>query len=122
MVSSEIDDIFAAKKSVTKVTTQPSVSTSTSADATGSKKKKKDKKRKRQTGEVQDTGVNEEKVQKKRLIETVHDPSSKVPSASSPTKVISRGKGTITTRQKVSREEKEGLNRFKDSRGTGPRE
>lgn len=119
MGRSEIDDIFAAKKTTVKVVTQPAASTSTSTDATGSKKKKKDKKRKRRAEEALDPGETEEKPLKKRVVETVHDPSTSVPSASS-SKVLTAGKGVSTTKSKVSEKEKEGLNRFKDSRGTGP--
>lgn len=122
MAPSEIDDIFAAKKSVVKVVAQPTASTSTSTDATGSKKKKKEKKRKRPTGEAQDPCVNEEKALKKRLVLTVYDPSTKIPLPSSSAKAIKCGKGIGTSNQKVSRGEKEDLDRFKDSRGTGPRE
>lgn len=121
MARSEIDDIFAAKKSITKAVAQPAVSTSASTDASGSKKKKKEKKRKRQTEEVQDPGVNEEKSPKKRVVETVHDPSTTVPSVSSSKKAVKPGKGANTAKQKTVKKEKEDLGRFKDSRGTGPR-
>jgi len=114
MARSEIDDIFAAKKSTAGVVTQPVASTSTSTDESGSKKKKKDKKRKRPAG------VNEEKPQKKRIVETIHDPSTIVPSVSS-MKAPKVGKGASTTKPKPSKKEKEDLGRFKDSRGTGPR-
>ena len=120
MARSEIDDIFAAKKSTTKVVAQPAASTSASTDATGSKKKKKDKKRKRQAEEVQDSGVNEERSLKKRVVETVHDPSTTVPSVSS-SKVVKSGKGASAANSKTAKKEKVDLGRFKDSRGTGPR-
>ena len=120
MARSEIDDIFAAKKS-TKVVAQPVASTSASTDATGSKKKKKDKKRKRQAEEVQDPGVNEEKSRKKRVVETVHDPSTTVPSVSSSGKAVKSGNGAGKAKPKTAKKEKEDLGRFKDSRGTGPR-
>jgi hypothetical protein len=116
MARSEIDDIFAAKGIA-----QPVASTSASTDATGSKKKKKDKKRKRQAEEAQDPGVTEEKPQKKRAVETVHDPSTAVPSVSSSKKVVKSGKGSGTTKPKAAKKVKEDLDRFKDSRGTGPR-
>ena len=121
MARSEIDDIFAAKKSTTKVVAQPAASTSASTDATGSKKKKKDKKRKRQAEEVQDPGVNEERSQKKRVIETVHDSSTTISSVSS-SKAVKSGKGASAAKPKTVKKEKEDLGRFKDSRGTGPRE
>ena len=120
MGRSEIDDIFAAKKSTVKVDTQPAASASTSTDATSSKKKKKDKKRKRQAEEAHDLGKTEEKPQKKRVVETIHDPSTIVPSASS-SKVSTTGKSVSTTKSKISKKQKEDLDRFKDSRGTGPR-
>lgn len=121
MARSEIDDIFAAKKSVTKVTAQPTASSSTPTDTTGSKKKKKDKKRKRQAESAQDIDVNEEKPQKKRVVETIRDPSTVVPSVSSSRKAVKPGKGISTGKQKTVKKEKEDLDRFKDSRGTGPR-
>lgn len=121
MARSEIDDIFAAKKSTAKVVAQPVASTSTSTDATGSKKKKKGKKRKRQAEEAQDPGVKEEEPQKKRLVETVHDPSSAAPVVSSSKKAVKPGKVAGTSRPKAARKEREDLDRFKDSRGTGPR-
>ena len=120
MARSEIDDIFAATKSA-KGIAQPVASTSTSTDATGSKKKKKAKKRKRQAEEAQDPGVTEEKPQKRRVVETVHDPSSAVPSASSSKKTVKPGKDSGTTKPKPANKVKEDLDRFKDSRGTGPR-
>ena len=122
MARSEIDDIFAAKKSTAKVIAQPVASTSTSTDTTGSKKKKKDKKRKRQAEEAQDSGVMEEEPLKKRVVETVHDPSTSVPSVSSSKKAVKPGKGPSTTKPKATKKEKADLDRFKDSRGTGPRE
>jgi len=122
MARSEIDDIFAAKKSTAKVVSQPVPPASTSTEATGSKKKKKAKKRKRQAEKAEDPDVNEDKPQKKRVVETVHDPSTVVSSASSSKKAINPGKGgASTTRPKAVKKEKEDIDRFKDSRGTGPR-
>ena len=121
MARSEIDDIFAAKKSTAKAIVLPVASTSASTDAAGSKKKKKDKKRKRQAEEVQDSVAAEEKPQKKRVVETVHDPSTAVPLASSSKKAVKPGKGTSAIKPKAAKKEKEDLDRFKDSRGTGPR-
>jgi len=96
-------------------------STSTSTDATGSKKKKRVKKRKRQAEEAQDPGVNEEKPRKKRVVETVHDPSAISSSVSSSKRTIKPGKVVGATKLKTAEKEKEDLDRFKDSRGTGPR-
>jgi len=121
MARSEIDDIFAAKKSMTKVIAQPEASTSTCTNATGSKKKKKDKKRKRQTEDVQDPSINEEQPQKKRVVETIRDPSALVPSVPSSKTAVKTGKDARTATLKTAKKEKEDLNRFKDSRGTGPR-
>lgn len=121
MACSEIDDIFAAKKSKTTVVARPAASTSTSTNATSSKKKKRDKKRKRQAEEVQDLGVSEKKLQKRRVVETVRDPSATVPSASSSKKAVKPGEGANTAKLKTAKKEKESLDRFKDSRGTGPR-
>lgn len=120
MARSEIDDIFAAKKSTTKVIAQPEASTSTSADATRPKKKKRDKKRKRQAEETRDPSINEEKPPKKRVVETVHDPSTAVSSVSSSKNAVKPGKGVSTVKPKAAKE-KEDLDRFKDSRGTAPR-
>lgn len=122
MARSEIDDIFAGRKSVTKAVAQPTASTSTtSTDAIGSKKKKKEKKRKRQAEPAQDPGVNEEKSWKKRVVETVHDPSAAVPSVSSSKKTAKPGKDVSVAKSKTTRKDKGDLDRFKDSRGTGPR-
>ena len=112
MARSEIDDIFAAKKSSGKAVPQPVASTSTSADVIGPRKKKKSKKRKGQIEEVQDPGINEERPKKKRAVETILDPSTAVPS-----RVRQVGKGASTPKKA-----KEDLDRFRDSRGTGPRE
>ena len=119
MARSEIDDIFAAKKLTAKVATQPVALASTSADGTSSKKKKK--KRKGRAEEAQDPGVNEERPRKKRVVETILDPSTAVRSTSS-SKVSEVGRGGSATNPRGSKKEKEGLDRFKDSRGTGPRE
>ena len=121
MARSEIDDIFAAKKSGAKITVQPVASTSSFTIASGSKKKKKDKKRKRQVEEAQDPDPTEEKPRKKRVIETVHDTSATVGQVSSSSKAVNPGKHTGTTKSKAPKKEKEDLDRFKDSRGTGPR-
>jgi len=121
MARSEIDDIFAAKKSSAKVIAQPVASTSTSTDVTGSKKKKKDKKRKGQAEGPQGPDVNEEKPRKKRMVETVHDPSTTIPLVSSSKKAVKPGKGASMTKPNAPKKEKEDLDRFRDSRGTGPR-
>ena len=120
MARSEIDDIFAAKKTAAKPVAQPAASTSASVDATDSKKKKKGKKRKRQAEEAHGAGIDEEKPRKKCAVETVHDPSTATPSVSS-SKAPKTGKGISVAKPKASKKEKEGLDRFKDSRGTGPR-
>jgi len=121
MARSEIDDIFAAKKSTAKVVAQPAASASTSTDPTGLEKKKKVKKRKRQTEEAQNPDVNEEKPQKKRVVETVHDPSTAARSIPSSKKATKPVKNISATTQKTSKKGMEELDRFKDSRGTGPR-
>ena len=118
MGRSEIDDIFAAKKSTVKVTAQPVASTSTPTNAAGPKKKKKDKKRKRQVEEAQEPAPNEETPRKKRVVETIHDTSSAVPPVS---KAVRPGKVVSVAKPKAAKKEKEDLDRFKDSRGTGPR-
>ena len=113
MARSEIDDIFAVKKPTGKVVIEPTASTSTCTDGTSSKRKRKNKKRKRSAEETHGPGVDEEKPQKKRVVETIHDPS---------TSSSKGGKGISTMKSKPLKKEKEGLERFRDSRGTGPRE
>lgn len=120
MARSEIDDIFAEKKSTAKVITQPVAPTSISADTAGSKKKKKRKKREVSAEEAQDPGADEERPRKKRVVETILDPSTSAPLVPS-SKVSQVGKGVRTTRPRGSKEQKEDLDRFIDSRGTGPR-
>lgn len=120
MARSEIDDIFASKKPTAKAITQSVASTSTSADPTSPKRKKKYKKRKGRTEEAQDCSVNEERPQKKRVVETIFDPSTPVPSVPS-SKVSQIGNGSRITNARASKKLRKDSDRFKDSRGTGPR-
>jgi len=105
MPRSEIDDIFASaeKGSVHPATSSPI--------PTPRKKKKKDKKRKRQTSN--DDADHEEKPPKRP---TILDPSSSL-SKSKTEKTCSM----VAVRSKAGRKQREDLEAFKDSRGSGPR-
>ncbi|GJE86010.1 DUF1764 domain-containing protein [Phanerochaete sordida] len=118
MPASEIDDIFASKKqgAAAKPVAGPS-----SSKAPAKQEKKSSKKRKREAAGKSAAGEQSaEQPAKKRVPETVVDPSlqlvassakrSKQPKAERPAEAQKKAK--------VSREDEE---RFKDSRGTGPR-
>lgn len=117
MPASEIDDIFASKKqgAAAKPVAGPS-----SSKAPAKQEKKSSKKRKREAAGKSAAGEQSaEQPAKKRIPETVVDPSlqlvassakrSKQPKAERPAEAQKKAK--------VSREDEE---RFKDSRGTGP--
>jgi hypothetical protein len=111
MPKSEIDDIFASKGKAKA--TQPVASSSTASG----RKKKKDKKKKR---DLEAAKIDNEPMTKKRPApETVVDPSIQIPSAK-------RAKVASTTSKKPSKPSKQDSSkddedRFKDSRGNGPR-
>ncbi|KAJ3529356.1 hypothetical protein NM688_g7865 [Phlebia brevispora] len=121
MPASEIDDIFAAKGKAKL--SSPVPSTSKAPEVTSSKKTKKNsKKRKRETDPAQapaDEAMNETPV-KHKVPETVIDPSVK-PSLSSSSKKPLKKPRPSETKKKQKTGDKEEEERFKDSRGTGPR-
>ncbi|KAJ4486314.1 DUF1764-domain-containing protein [Lentinula aciculospora] len=105
MAKSEIDDIFASKGKV-----QPTVIASTSST-------KKDKKRKRKSeSDAKDSAAADKP---KRRPETIVDPSASMPTAKR-VKISKFSEKAGTGKEKVSGKAKE-EDRFKDSRGTGPR-
>ncbi|KIM85372.1 hypothetical protein PILCRDRAFT_817378 [Piloderma croceum F 1598] len=105
MPKSEIDDIFASKGKAKAI--QPVASSSTASK----RKKKKDKGKKRGL-----EAANEPMTKKRPAPETVVDPSTQIPSAK-------RAKVAITTSKKPGKQDssKDDEDRFKDSRGSGPR-
>jgi len=111
MPKSEIDDIFASKGKVKAI--QPVASSSTASK----RKKEKDKQKKRG---LEAAKIDNEPMTKKRPApETVVDPSTQTPSAK-------RAKVAIATSKKPSKPTKQDSckddkDRFKDSRGSGPR-
>ncbi|KAI0793399.1 hypothetical protein C8Q75DRAFT_750060 [Abortiporus biennis] len=123
MPASEIDDIFAAKgtQKAPPASSSSAPSSSKNKDKKGKKKdgkKKADKgkevtKRKREADDE-----NEDKPAKKRVPETVIDPSTTL--ALSARKKSTDTAATISTK-KTSRDHRDDEARFKDSRGTGPR-
>ncbi|KAG1773176.1 DUF1764-domain-containing protein [Suillus occidentalis] len=114
MTTSEIDDIFAAKGKVKAIELAPLPS------AKKEKKKKKKKDRSSTNDETKEISrSSESKSLKKRLPETVVDPSLKSSSTSKRPKLDTP---VPSQREKVYHEtRKEDEDRFKDSRGSGPR-
>lgn len=149
MPASEIDDIFSGLVKKTSGVSQAGPSSSKSAsncrpqinDQSSSSKKKKAKKRKRETdatdgiepteeasGSVKPPSTDEVAESKsrskklKRVVETVVDPSVVVESSkgsSLPRKVEVKTKSNPKVK-KAGKDDKDHLERFKDSRGTGP--
>ncbi|KAH9937576.1 uncharacterized protein B0H18DRAFT_202220 [Fomitopsis serialis] len=117
MPASEIDDIFAAKPKATV----PAASSSTQPPKKSKKKKDKSAKRKREA----EDGDDEPQPAKRRVPETVLDPSV-TPTPVGPPKSIKAAKleklaaGTAVAKKTRSKN-KEDEARFKDSRGNGPR-
>ncbi|KAK0465424.1 DUF1764-domain-containing protein [Desarmillaria tabescens] len=106
MPVSEIDDIFAAKT----LPRLPATSSSSSSTTKKSKKRRRD----------HSTDDHHEPPPKKRVPETVIDPSSTV----SAPKRIKQTKGSDRSKIKPFKSEKDAKGdeeRFKDSRGSGPR-
>lgn len=126
MPKSEIDDIFASKG---KAKPGPSIaSTSTASPPPEKKKKKKDKKRQREEDVAPVAAAPEAKVARKAVPETIVDPSLGIASTASSAKQLRSArtaegapkvKKAKTSKADAGREDEE---RFKDSRGTGPRE
>ncbi|KAE9410946.1 DUF1764-domain-containing protein [Gymnopus androsaceus JB14] len=110
MPKSEIDDIFASKG---KIAAQPSVG---SAAASSSKSKKR--KRKAETDENPSSQPSAKKVP-----ETIIDPSASMPSAKrvKATKASEKAAEPKGKAKRESKNVKEQEDRFKDSRGSGPR-
>jgi len=126
MTRSEIDDIFASKGK-SKAIQQP-ISSSSALPG----KKKQDKKRKRDS--AQDTGsplptsdLGEEKEaksppKKRPAPETVIDPSTRILSAKlAKSDKSAGGRDAIKGRKTDGNSDKDNEERFKDSRGSGPR-
>ncbi|KAI0361750.1 hypothetical protein OH77DRAFT_459015 [Trametes cingulata] len=116
MPPSEIDEIFASKGK------SSAAAPSSSSQAPEKKKKKKDKSAKRKRDDADaDAEPADAKPVKRKVPETVFDPSAALPSAK-PTKARKADRPSAaapkTKKPKKDREEEE---RFKDSRGTGPR-
>lgn len=124
MGTSEIDDIFAGKRK--SLPTSATASTS-KAPEPSKKKKKTANKRKRESvvppadgapdGTADDAVV--EKPAKRRVPETILDPSVHVAAASTTTKPPKAGRQPEVLK-KHKKANKEDEQRFKDSRGTGP--
>ncbi|KAI0824278.1 hypothetical protein BC628DRAFT_460065 [Trametes gibbosa] len=125
MPASEIDDIFAAKRNAPAAA--PAASSSSVSQALA-KKRKKDKsaKRKRSLSDADDRAEAEPaptKPAKRKVPETVFDPSATVglPSAKeSKTRKAEKPAVSVTKPAKIKKT-REDEDRFKDSRGTGPR-
>lgn len=121
MPVSEIDAIFASKGKAAVAPPKPS--SSSSAQPEQKKKKKKDKekaaKRKRDDADADDAAPS--KPPKRQVPETVFDPSAGLPSAKAtkPAKVDKSASSVV--KQKKPKKDREEEQRFKDSRGTGPR-
>jgi len=117
MAASEIDDIFAHKPTVTK---DPKPSPSSSTLPPEKKKKSKAAKRKREQP-TEDAAPPT----KRRAPETILDPSAHLsavaPQKTPAAKVQKSTAGSIAKKKKSSEKHKEDEERFKDSRGTGPR-
>ncbi|KAI0079581.1 DUF1764-domain-containing protein [Panus rudis PR-1116 ss-1] len=107
MPASEIDDIFAAKG-------KPKPASPPPADSVKKKKKKKNK-RKRDEADEQTAGEDKQPA-KRKVPETVVDPSTRLAPPSKPSKSTARPE-----KQQKSKAQREEEDRFKDSRGTGPR-
>jgi len=108
MAKSEIDDVFASKGRATA--TQP-----TSSSAAPVEKRRKSKKKK-SVVEIAKT-TNEVTTKKRAAPETVVDPSSRLPSA----KRVKASVATTTNILWKNDNAKGDGERFKDSRGSGPR-
>ncbi|EKM60950.1 uncharacterized protein PHACADRAFT_24178 [Phanerochaete carnosa HHB-10118-sp] len=121
MPASEIDDIFAASKEGATAKSAPQPSTSQAPEKEKQKKKSVKKRKRGAEGKsTADESESAEQPAKKRVPETVVDPSLQL--AASLKKRSKQPKPEQLTetknKPKVDREEEE---RFKDSRGTGPR-
>jgi hypothetical protein len=127
MAPSAIDDIFASKGK-RKGSAPPVASSSTPAASastpvvTTSEKKKKSKKRKREDAAAEAIEVAEPSPLKKRVPETVLDPSvASTASGSLSSAKVKDTRATSKARPKSSKPSKKDNDGFADSRGTGPR-
>ncbi|KAI0335417.1 hypothetical protein GY45DRAFT_1366983 [Cubamyces sp. BRFM 1775] len=126
MPASEIDEIFASKGKASSAPQLVASSSSSSQPTDKKKKKKKDKsaKRKRDDADAdpEPEAAPPSKPVKRKVPETVFDPSAALPSAkeSKPRKADKAAVSAAAKpkKPKLDREEEQ---RFKDSRGTGPR-
>lgn len=146
MSASEIDDIFSgvvksvSKSAETGLSSSKSTLSKSQIDERSSSKKKKAKKRKREeandgaqstvvevkgsTSAAHEVGESKVKSKKsKRIVQTIVDPSLAIEysTASLPTKVESNSKSkSKSVPKRPGKDNKDDIQRFKDSRGTGP--
>ncbi|KAJ8494886.1 hypothetical protein ONZ51_g2012 [Trametes cubensis] len=125
MPASEIDEIFASKGKAPSAA-KPAASSSSTQPPDKKKKKKKDKsaKRKRDDADAdpEPEAAAPPKPVKRKVPETVFDPSAAIPSAkeSKPRKG-DKSAVSAAAKPKTPKLDREEEQRFKDSRGTGPR-
>ncbi|PIL32073.1 hypothetical protein GSI_06777 [Ganoderma sinense ZZ0214-1] len=125
MPASEIDDIFASKGSLPP----PTPSKTSSNPALPPDKEKRGKKRKAHDGdkllkrkhERTDDAPAPSKPAKRKMPETVFDPSVVLPYAKQSKTAKAEKSGVSAVQSKKSKKAREDEDRFKDSRGTGPR-
>lgn len=121
MAKSEIDDIFASKGKVNP--SQPSSSSKTPENRDKVTKKSSKKKRKREAAqEVKDTNDAEEHERplKRKVPETVVDPSISLSAPVKQKKSAAPEKREGAVKKPKKKGDKDDEERFKDSRGTGP--
>ncbi|KAI0778072.1 hypothetical protein BD413DRAFT_489676 [Trametes elegans] len=127
MPSSEIDAIFASngKASATASTTASSSSYSQATEKKKKKKKDKSAKRKRDDADADADGEPDDaapaKLAKRKVPETVFDPSAALPALKEPKPRKADKTATGAAKPKKPKQAREEEERFKDSRGTGPR-
>ncbi|KAH9835665.1 uncharacterized protein C8Q71DRAFT_762972 [Rhodofomes roseus] len=125
MPPSEIDDIFAAKTPGRAKAPVPVASSSAAEPPKKSKKNKKEKTAKRKRDDIDDS-----QPAKRRVPETVLDPSVNptpaanvaVPTSVKAAKLAKLAAAPVATKKKRSKPDKDEETRFKDSRGNGPRQ
>ncbi|KAH9857886.1 hypothetical protein C2E23DRAFT_891850 [Lenzites betulinus] len=119
MPASEIDDIFASKG--TSSAAAPTASSSSTSQAPEKKKRKKDRSAKRKRSDGADAVPP--KPAKRKVPETVFDPSAAVGLPSAKEAKTRKADKPATSAAKLAKPKKnrEDDDRFKDSRGTGPR-
>ncbi|KAI0662683.1 hypothetical protein C8Q70DRAFT_960483 [Cubamyces menziesii] len=127
MPVSEIDEIFASKGKASPAAKPAASSSSTQPpDKKKKKKKKKDKSAKRKRDDADADPESEaaapSKPVKRKVPETVFDPSAALPSAKeSKTRKGDKSAVSAAAKPKKPKLDREEEQRFKDSRGTGPR-